>query len=720
MESLPFPGGGRVPPNAMESLPVGPGRPNSGTFSAVPSYQGYLTSEYGRPTKLLQSASFFTNAAAEGFPRGSGPPSVPSSPSRPATVLASPPRNATADAGAGSGSNMLIVNVDTALDLVPADGFGAHYYCATAHYVGEPEEEQRRRYTQVVKANASSTDQKKENCVLHKRISVPYNSRQQFVMVDILDGTDQLDTEGTFIGQATLPLADPRLASTAPWPLIRDGVQTGVVTLNVQIPSSSEPPPLQRPYMGSAPASPPHGRSRNVAPASPMAMSSSYGAPAPAQPSSTAPSQRAPFASAYGPAPPNTYNESFGAAPLVGSGSWSALGMHGGLEPAASLPGQLPTGPSMYTGGMMPTSSFPAAAPSAALPDPYRWNGPTQNMGNLNPTVSFPAVAPLPMAASFPAVAPSASRPGPRVSFDNNAAMAMEPPFFPGTAPMAMEPPFFPGTAPSSWESPPKLDMQPFSGGLNTDFFSGALSRDRGGSYIAPPLPNLLQSLGGGYGGGSYIAPPFGAAGGSSSSNFAPSAFSYLGASGGSKSWTPLPDYSLANAPVPSSFLPAPRPDFSLARHDFSAARTDFGSAGGSGFGSGFGGGLTAPGGLGGLGAPGGFGGGFGSSAARGFSGQFFNSPSGQHSSLSAAPNSYMPNVVGSAMAPTLAPSSQYIGSNMMGAAGGQSYAAPSWGPTRNAGGGGGGYMQQMASSPMKQGQMGSYAMQGGLTPTRY
>jgi len=202
-----------------------------GTF---PAQREFLSSEYGRPSKVVQSPSFFTLAAAEGIPRSNtavsatgplvpGPGSGPPSPARAPTTASR--------AGAGS----LIVNVDSALDVTPSDRFGAHHYYATAHYVGEPEEVVEARRTPSVKANASSTDPMHENCVLHERIAVPYNSRQQFVMVDIYEA-DQLGD--TFVGQATVPLADPRLASTSPWPLIREGNQTGTVTLNIQLPDS--------------------------------------------------------------------------------------------------------------------------------------------------------------------------------------------------------------------------------------------------------------------------------------------------------------------------------------------------------------------------------------------------------------------------------------------------------------------------------------------------
>jgi len=636
MDSVPM-HGGRSP---MDSMPA-PGRPNSGTFGAL---QGYLGSEYGRPNKLVQSHSFFTNAAAEGFPIGGQPGSQPSSPLRPGP-----------SAGAGSAAaGMLIVNVDTALDLTPADGFGAHYYCATGHYVGEPEEEVRHRYTQVVKANGSSTDTKKENCVLHKRISVPYNSRQQFVMVDILDCTDQLD-DGTFIGQATLPLADPRLSSTAPWPLIRDGVQTGVVTLNVQIPSAESQPRPSPTGSSAARRLPAAGREAPPSPQAPRSQqqrpASVYGPPpqqfSPPRPSS--PHRQQSLGSVYGPPPP------------MESGVWGG---------SAAIPPAAPSPP-----------HDPRFAPGLHLCHDGLSGGPVMGTQSLNPTVSFPAQAPPPM-GSFPAVAPSASR--------NE--------FTPTIPPLA---------APMS--PPPKIDLG-FSGGFNPDFFNlGSGS----GSYIAPPLPNLLQNkpdffnLGSG-GGGSYIAPPLFTAGGSSSSCAPAFNIPPLPSHLGSKSWTPEPNFFGAT-PSCSSMLPQ-RPNFPAA-----------------GCLSGAGGNVP--------GMPGNLLGGanaFGSGVGRGLFGATPQQPApARRNSADAAPNSYVPQGYGATnFGSTAATPGLYAGANALGI-GSQPLAGPgtAWlasnGATWGAGSATNSHIQRGQSggfgsgiaSPMRTGQVG-YAMQG-FSPMR-
>lgn len=131
--------------------------------------------------------------------------------------------------------NTLVVNVDSALDLEPSDRFGSHHYYATACYPHESEAEMDKRKTQAVKANGSSTNPSKENCVLHKRIMVPFNPREQLLMVYVFEA-DQLGE--TFVGKATVPLADPKLSSTMPWPLVRDSNSTGTLTLNIQLPDS--------------------------------------------------------------------------------------------------------------------------------------------------------------------------------------------------------------------------------------------------------------------------------------------------------------------------------------------------------------------------------------------------------------------------------------------------------------------------------------------------
>jgi len=68
---------------------------------------------------------------------------------------------------------------------------------------------------------------------------------QQLLMVEVYE------IGGTFVGRVTLPLADPQLATSVPWPLIRDQAECGTLQLSVQLPDPDAPteeqlmPPLQ-------------------------------------------------------------------------------------------------------------------------------------------------------------------------------------------------------------------------------------------------------------------------------------------------------------------------------------------------------------------------------------------------------------------------------------------------------------------------------------------
>lgn len=130
-------------------------------------------------------------------------------------------------------SDVIAVNVDSALDITPCDSFGVHKYSATAYYEGESEAEINARRTPPIRANVSSTDPSKENCILFQRTTVPHDPRRKFLLVSLFEEDSLGDT---YMGTTTLPLRDRRLATTAPWPLIQDGLQVGTLTLNMQVP----------------------------------------------------------------------------------------------------------------------------------------------------------------------------------------------------------------------------------------------------------------------------------------------------------------------------------------------------------------------------------------------------------------------------------------------------------------------------------------------------
>eukprot|EP00427_Karlodinium_veneficum_P066526 CAMPEP_0169321834 /NCGR_PEP_ID=MMETSP1017-20121227/9103_1 /TAXON_ID=342587 /ORGANISM="Karlodinium micrum, Strain CCMP2283" /LENGTH=647 /DNA_ID=CAMNT_0009416347 /DNA_START=100 /DNA_END=2039 /DNA_ORIENTATION=- len=516
-----YPGSPPRSRNPLDSI----GRPSSQTFAAR---EAFLSSEYGRP-KVQQSPSFFTAAAAEGFGRSASSSSMPRIGSR----TSSPVRGGVPPSTSG-GASLLIVNVDTALDLTPADVYGPHYYRATAHYVGEPEDEVLARQTPTIKANRSKTDDKKENCVLHKRIQVPYNSRQQFLMVDILDATDGMGLD-TFIGQATIPLADPRLSSTTPWPLIREGEQTGVVTLNIQIPSDA--------HSGHArPRSPspsPSGsfnmtmqRDPSWSPSSPskdpLAMQAAYR-------ESFGHSYRTP----YGP-PPAT--SSFGAASIgnpTDTLPWSGPAGRppsparvNGLSPTDTVPWGPPPPRSARVNGLGPTDTTPWTGPAVSNggsfsiargpTDTMPWTGPAMSssasflaVGNLQPSVSFPVASAM-TGMSFPKI---------------DASTPPVPPIPTGEFPKAD----FMAEIPTT-----------FSSGLAPDIFAGLqLPDSTPGSYLAPPLFSNTSSLpftNPGGSGSSYIPPAFSSVpGATKNSSFSPPMPSLFTGSSSSSSYATPP-----------------------------------------------------------------------------------------------------------------------------------------------------------------------------------
>jgi len=190
-------------------------------------HQAYMQSEYGRQSSDVPSTSFYTKAAEEHLAFVRRAASRGPAGRTEANVEA-------AGATRGKQQQLLIVNVDTALDLQPTDSLGPHKFCATAYYPGDPTANIEERKTKAIQANKSSTNPANEDCVLHERIAVPYNSMQQFLMVEIYE-IDEIGASN-FMGRVTVPLADPKLASTSPWALIRGSGSNGTLTLKVQLP----------------------------------------------------------------------------------------------------------------------------------------------------------------------------------------------------------------------------------------------------------------------------------------------------------------------------------------------------------------------------------------------------------------------------------------------------------------------------------------------------
>lgn len=211
-----------------------PERPAAGRGPACDSFTNYniegppgaslyIKSEYGPHGADVDrfNVSFYTKAASEGLKGivGAGP--------------WAPAATATAARGAGA-LGELTVYVDGAWDVSPSDNFGLHHYCATAYYPGDLQRDVEARKTPATKGHPSEAGQGLENCSLQRRVSLPHNPRHQLLMVDLYE-VDQLGD--TFMGRVTVPLADPKLASPAAWPLVsEDGCQNGSLTLHVQAP----------------------------------------------------------------------------------------------------------------------------------------------------------------------------------------------------------------------------------------------------------------------------------------------------------------------------------------------------------------------------------------------------------------------------------------------------------------------------------------------------
>ncbi|CAE6923144.1 unnamed protein product [Symbiodinium sp. CCMP2592] len=143
-----------------------------------------------------------------------------------------------------SQEDVLIVKIDGALDLLPSDNFGPHYYCATAYYPGEGSAQIHARKTEFAVGKANPAHPDLDNCMLQKTVLVPYNRKQQLLMVEIheVDPEDS-EVEDSLIGQATLPLADPKIESSTNWPLFRGFESSGSLTLQVNIPQGNSASP---------------------------------------------------------------------------------------------------------------------------------------------------------------------------------------------------------------------------------------------------------------------------------------------------------------------------------------------------------------------------------------------------------------------------------------------------------------------------------------------
>eukprot|EP00435_Cladocopium_sp_Y103_P049629 s196_g15.t1 len=134
------------------------------------------------------------------------------------------------------------VKIDKAMGILGTDSHRLHPFCVSAYYAGESPEVVEARKTWLV-PGARSAIEGHEDCYFFKTIEIPYDKRQQLLMVDIfeVEPTPKMNIPDDLIGRATMPLADPRLEQPAEWPLARGPWEfVGTVTVSVEFPAPED------------------------------------------------------------------------------------------------------------------------------------------------------------------------------------------------------------------------------------------------------------------------------------------------------------------------------------------------------------------------------------------------------------------------------------------------------------------------------------------------
>eukprot|EP00435_Cladocopium_sp_Y103_P041091 s659_g11.t1 len=110
------------------------------------------------------------------------------------------------------------VKIDKAMGILGTDSHRLHPFCVSAYYAGQRWSWKRGRPGWSLVREVPSKD-----CYFFKTIEIPYDKRQQLLMVDIfeVEPTPKMNIPDDLIGRATMPLADPRLEQPAEWPLAR-------------------------------------------------------------------------------------------------------------------------------------------------------------------------------------------------------------------------------------------------------------------------------------------------------------------------------------------------------------------------------------------------------------------------------------------------------------------------------------------------------------------
>jgi len=132
----------------------------------------------------------------------------------------------------GSQDEELTVRLKAAIALEPpVEPSGG--YRATAFYQSEGLEPRERRKCQPKQAAESKYGKKMHDCFLEAQFRIPYNSREQFVKVAVYAVADGADVP---VGEATVPIADPKAETMTGWRLMQDFEETGEVELQVVFP----------------------------------------------------------------------------------------------------------------------------------------------------------------------------------------------------------------------------------------------------------------------------------------------------------------------------------------------------------------------------------------------------------------------------------------------------------------------------------------------------
>ncbi|CAE7934546.1 NVL, partial [Symbiodinium necroappetens] len=132
----------------------------------------------------------------------------------------------------GSQDEELTVRLKAAIALEPpVEPSGG--YRATAFYQSEGLEPRERRKCEPKQAAESKYGKKMHDCFLEAQFRIPYNSREQFVKVAVYAVADRADVP---VGEATVPIADPKAETMTGWRLMQDFEETGEVELQVVFP----------------------------------------------------------------------------------------------------------------------------------------------------------------------------------------------------------------------------------------------------------------------------------------------------------------------------------------------------------------------------------------------------------------------------------------------------------------------------------------------------